>query len=237
MSIVPTTAMILAAGFGKRLQPLTDHTPKVLAPINGRPLLAFLLDKLRAVGVKNIVINLHHHPEQVKDFCQTQNDFNWSFSYEDPILETGGGVVKALPYIDEDIFYIFNGDACWVDSDGTNLLEDLCNTWHDGMDFLCGVYPTQKLPLSDKRSDYFLEDDGKLRYKKPDEAAPYLFASMRLARRDVFEGWDVKPFSQKKLFDIAESKGRFYGLPLKGQWLNVDTLDNLKAAEKILQDV
>lgn len=231
----PTTAMIMCAGLGTRLKPLTDQTPKALIDVNGRPIIDYILDQLIEAGIKNVVVNLHHHRDQLRAHLSKRKDLNIRLVEEDPILETGGGVVNALPHIHEDVFYVLNGDSFWLEKD-SSLFKALAKSWSEDMDFLLSLYPTAKLQ-SDARTDYFKMNDGKLRYRVEGETAPYIFAGPRLVRRSAFVNQKPEKFSMKVLFDAAEKQGRLYGVATEGEWLNIDTFESLEAARKKLKTV
>src|SRR5512140_30287 len=213
MSVKPTKAMVLAAGLGLRMRPLTDHMPKPLVPVAGRPLLDHVLDKLADAGVGEAVVNVHYLPDQIIAHTAARTRPRVIISDErDQVLGTGGGVVKALPLLGPDPFFHVNSDTMWIDGVRPNLTR-LAETFEPSrMDILLLMAPTTSSIGYGGRGDYSMLPDGAL-------MSPSLFA-------DAPAG----DFSLTKMFDRANEQERLFGLRLDGVWMHVGSPDAVRAA-------
>ncbi|MDP2330786.1 MAG: nucleotidyltransferase family protein [Reyranella sp.] len=226
------TAMILAAGRGERMWPLTDHTPKPLIPVAGRSMLERTMDRLQRHGVQNIVVNVHHLGSQIADRLQGHA----RIVREDRLLETGGSVRNALPLLGNGPFFVLNGDGLWRDGP-ESMLGRLQAMWDPRrMDALLLLHPlATAIGREEKdRGDYYLEPDGHARHRGNAETAPYLFASISVCEPRLFNGTSEGPFSLLKLWNRAEAAGRLYGLVHDGDWFHVGTPAALADAERVL---
>ncbi|NDH62407.1 MAG: nucleotidyltransferase family protein [Alphaproteobacteria bacterium] len=225
-------AMILAAGRGERMRPLTDVTPKPLIPVAGRSMLERSIDRLQRHGVQNIVVNVHHLGSQIADRLQGRA----RIIREDHLLETGGSVRNALPLLGNGPFFVLNGDGLWRDGP-VSMLGRLQAMWDSRrMDALLLLHPLARvIGREDKdRGDYYLEPDGHARHRGTAETAPYLFASISVCEPRLFYGTAEGPFSLLKLWNRAEAAGRLYGLVHDGDWFHVGTPAALADAERVL---
>jgi N-acetyl-alpha-D-muramate 1-phosphate uridylyltransferase len=226
------TAMILAAGRGERLRPLTDTVPKPLLPVAGRSLLERSMDRLIAHGVTNIVVNVHHLGQQIADRLKGRA----RIVHEERLLETGGSVKNALPLLGDGPFFVLNGDGLWRDG-RYPLLERLQFRWDPAdMDALLLVHPIHKVIGRDEgeRGDYFLEPGGLLRHRGTAQLTPYLFASISVCDARLFRDSPEGPFSLLRLWNRAEAMKRLYGLIHDGDWFHVGTPWALAEAERVL---
>ena len=226
------TAMILAAGRGERLRPLTDTVPKPLIPVAGRSLLERSMDRLIAHGVTNIVVNVHHLGQQIADRLKGRA----RIVHEERLLETGGSVKNALPLLGDGPFFVLNGDGLWRDG-RYPLLERLQFRWDPAdMDALLLVQPIHKVIGRDEgeRGDYFLEPGGLLRHRGTAQLTPYLFASISVCDARLFRDSPEGPFSLLRLWNRAEAMKRLYGLIHDGDWFHVGTPWALAEAERVL---
>lgn len=226
------SAMILAAGRGERMRPLTDSMPKPLIPVAGRSMLERAMDRLQRTGVQNIVVNAHHFGNQIAERLHGRA----RVLQEDHLLDTGGGVRNALPLLGNGPFFVLNGDGLWRDGP-ESMLGRLAAAWDPSrMDALLLLHPlATAIGREEKdRGDYYLEPDGRIRHRGTAESAPYLFASISVCDSRLFNGSPEGPFSLLKLWTRSEQAGRLHGLVHDGDWFHVGTPAALAAAERVL---
>ncbi|KLN62588.1 mannose-1-phosphate guanylyltransferase [Kiloniella spongiae] len=231
------TAMVLAAGFGKRMRPITETIPKPLVPILGVPMLESIIAKLRTAGIQKIVVNAFYLKEQIQGFVDAYDDPMIILSDESEILETGGGVTQALPLLGNDPFVVVNGDVCWLD--GTEAaIERVVKSWNpDGMDALLLVHPKSKAYGYEGAGDFFLENDQKLSRRGDATAAPYVYAGIQILHPKLFINAPKGAFSLNEIFDKALASDRLYGLEHDGEWFHVGTPEGLREVEGLLQSM
>jgi len=229
----PTKAMVLAAGFGTRMRPLTDRMPKPLVPVAGRPLLDHVLDKLAEAGVADAVVNVHYLPDQIIDHTSTRAKPRITISDErDAVLGTGGGVVKALAHLGDAPFYHLNADTLWIDGAQPNLAR-LADAFDPArMDILLLMAPTADSIGYSGSGDYAMLPDGALRRRKEREVVPFVYAGVAILSPAIFAGSPSGEFALTKLFDRTGEQGRLFGLRLDGLWMHVGTPDAVQAAEQ-----
>ena len=229
----PTKAMVLAAGFGTRMRPLTERMPKPLVPVAGRPLLDHVLDKLAETGVSEAVVNVHYLPDQIIDHTAARTTPRITISDErDAVLGTGGGVVKALPHLGDAPFYHLNADTLWIDGAQPNLTR-LAEAFDPArMDILLLMAPTADSIGYSGSGDYAMLPDGTLRRRKEREVVPFVYAGVAILSPAIFAGSPSGEFALTKLFDRAGEQGRLFGLRLDGLWMHVGTPDAVQAAEQ-----
>lgn len=235
VSAVPTTAMVLAAGLGKRMRPLTATRPKPLVEVAGRTLLDRALDHLAAAGVARAVVNVHYFAEQVEAHVAARSDVEVIVSDErGQLLETGGGVTKALPLIDSDPFYVVNSDNLWVDG-SINTLHLLAQRWDAAvMDALLLVVPLARASGYEGRGDFYLDPVGRMRRRVEHRVAPYVFSGVQLLSKRLFDGEAVGSFSLNRLYDKALAQGRLFGAVHGGMWFHVGTPRSVGETEVLL---
>jgi MurNAc alpha-1-phosphate uridylyltransferase len=227
------TAMILAAGRGERMRPLTDTLPKPMIPVAGDSMLDRSMARLRAHGVKTVVVNVHHLGEKIA----THLDGRARIVREERLLETGGSVKNALPLLGDGPWFILNGDGLWSDG-ATPMLSRMEALWDPTrMDALLLLHPIETAigREAKDRGDYFLEADGRARHRSTADSAPYLFASVSVCDARLLHDSPDGPFSLLKLWNRAEAAGRLFGLVHDGQWFHVGTPQALAAAERVLR--
>jgi MurNAc alpha-1-phosphate uridylyltransferase len=233
----PSTALVLAAGLGKRMQPLTATRPKPLVEVAGKPLLDHCLDRLRAAGVRKAVVNVHYLADVLEAHLsdRVQGIETVVSDEREQLLETGGGLVKALPLIDSDPFLVVNSDNLWIDGP-VDSLRLLASNWNDeSMDALLLLVPLARAHCHSGQGDFHMNAAGQLERRKPGGVAPFVFtgvqmASKRLAAGEVPDG----PFSTNILWDRAMEKGRLYGIVHEGLWFDVGAPANIAKTEEIL---
>lgn len=235
MSKIGKTAMVLSAGLGTRMRPLSDHTPKPLIKVAGKPIIAYGFDKLREARVTKAIVNVHYLPQQVIEWCKTFSNPETIISIEsDIILDTGGGIAKALPLLGKDVFFVLNSDCFWSD-EGEPALNRLRSAWNDEkMDcllLLCN--PTQTTGY-DGDGDFVIETDGKLKRQRQNALA---YIGAYLVHPRLFKNAPVGKFSMNVLWDNAIKQGRLFGIAHYGHWFHVGTPDAISKAEFKLKQV
>ncbi|WP_454623632.1 nucleotidyltransferase family protein [Bradyrhizobium cenepequi] len=233
MPVTPHKAMVLAAGLGVRMRPLTDHMPKPLVSVAGQPLLDHVLDKLAAAGVSEAVVNVHYLPDQIIEHVKTRKQPHVIISDErDKVLGTGGAVVKALPMLGPEPFFHVNADTMWIDGVRPNLAR-LAETFDPArMDILLLMAPTTSSIGYGGRGDYSMLPDGALRKRREQQVVPFVYAGAAIMSPSIFADAPAGEFSLTKLFDRANEQERLFGLRLDGVWMHVGTPDAVQAAEE-----
>jgi MurNAc alpha-1-phosphate uridylyltransferase len=233
MPVKPTRAMVLAAGLGLRMRPLTNNLPKPLVPVAGRPLLDHVLDKLAEAGVGEAVVNVHYLPDQIIDHVATRNHPRIIISDERyEVLDTGGAVVKALPLLGDAPFFHLNADTMWIDGVRPNLTRMAEAFDPARMDILLLMAPTASSIGYGGSGDYAMLADGALRKRKENQVVPFVYAGVAIMSPALFAGAPQGKFSLTKMFDRANEQERLFGLRLDGVWMHVGTPDAVQAAEK-----
>ncbi len=228
----PDQAFILAAGKGTRLRPYTDNTPKPMVRVDGKPILEHILDKLKEVDVKTVTINLFYLGEKIKSHFKSYTNPTITFSEEEELLETGGGVKKAIHTMQGKPFYLINGDALWS-NDNVPALQQLSDAWNpDVMDMLLLLQPTDPNTVSKNSGDYQMSDDGALT-RTPDGSGSYMFTGIRITKPNVVEGMPEGAFSFLECMDKAQNQGRLYGIVYDGTWHHISTPQDLDEVNAI----
>ena len=227
--------MVLAAGRGLRMRPLTDKTPKPLIKVQGRSMLDRVLDRLHAVGVEQAVVNLHHLGEKIEAHLKDREDIKILFSQEDDLLlETGGGVAKARALLGEEPFFVINGDVVWLDG-GTPALQRMAQAWDEArMDFLLLVHPVTYAYGYEGSGDFFMDPAGRLRRRREREIAPFIFAGIQILHPRALRDLPEDAFSLNLLYDRAVEEDRLWGLRHDGEWFHVGTPESLAEVEDAL---
>ena len=230
-----TTAMVLAAGLGKRMRPVTASIPKPLVKVGGRALIDHALDRLAAAGTERAVVNVHYLADLVEAHVRRRQQPKIVISDErGELLETGGGVRKALPLLGSAPFVLLNSDSLWIEGAEANLPR-LRQAWAaDRMDILLLVAAIEQTLGYEGLGDFAMEPDGRLRRRGEGQTAPFVYAGVAILRPQLFDDTPDGAFSLNLLFDRAIAAGRLYGLRLDGQWLHVGTPDSIAAAEERL---
>jgi MurNAc alpha-1-phosphate uridylyltransferase len=226
--------MVLAAGLGLRLRPITASIPKPLVEVGGRTLLDRALDHLEAAGVARAVVNAHYLAEKIEAHLKPRSRPAVTVSREDELLETGGGVLKALALLGDGPFYVVNSDIAWTDGKQP-ALKRLAEGWDDQrMDALLLVVAKENAGDYEGGGDYFMAGDGALKRRKPGEPAPYVFTGVQLLHPRLFAGAKPGRFSLNLLYDRAEAAGRLYALRHDGAWYHIGTPAGLEQARRDL---
>jgi N-acetyl-alpha-D-muramate 1-phosphate uridylyltransferase len=223
MSAVPNTAMIMAAGKGTRMLPLTANRPKPLVKVAGTTLLDHVLDLLRDAGVGRIVVNVHYLADQIEAHLAAHaQDFDVTLSDERALLrDTGGGLIQALPLLPEDPFFCVNADN-WFVNQGKNALVRMAEAWDAArMDVLMLVVPFAQAGNTQGRGDFDLDADGRLSRDGLQRARPYVWTGIQLLARHVVTNPPADVFSTNVFWDRAIAGGRCFGLVHTGAWFDV----------------
>lgn len=226
--------MVLAAGYGKRMRPLTNDMPKPMIPVLGVPMIDRVLDHLERAKVATAVVNLHHLGGKLEAHLKERTEPKIVFSPEDELLETGGGVRHAIDKLGDKPFYVANSDTVWLDGP-TPALDRLRQAW-DGrrMDALLMLYPTIAVPGYDGTGDYFMDPDGRLTRRGEGEVAPFVFTGVQILHPKIFKDVEEGAFSLVRLYDRIQEQGRLFGMRHDGEWYHVGTPDLLAKVERVM---
>lgn len=232
---VPECAMVLAAGLGTRMRPLTDTVPKPLVRLDGRALIDHVLDRIAAAGVPRAVVNVHYLADQIERHVAGRKAPAITISDErDALLDTGGGLVRALPLLGTMPFLVHNSDSVWIERGASNIVR-LARAW-DGarMDGLLLLASRATSLGYDGKGDFELDVDGRIRRRNRDYESDYVFTGVSIAAPRLFEGAPTGAFSLNRPWDEAITRGRLYGIVLDGIWIHVGTPDALEDAERLM---
>jgi MurNAc alpha-1-phosphate uridylyltransferase len=235
--VIPVeTGMVLAAGLGTRLRPLTESMPKALVSVQGHTLLDRALDHLQAVGVNRVVVNTHYKAEMIERHLAGRKTPEIVLSHEPTLLDTGGGVAKALPHLGEP-FFVVNSDAVWLNG-RVPALTRLAAAF-DPERHAAALLMQETVPAVgyEGRGDFSLDPVGVPRRRGESEVVPFLFAGIQLLSHRLFAGEPVAPYSMNRLWDKAIAQGRIVAVVHDGTWYDVGTLAGLAATEARLGEL
>ena len=236
---VPHTAMIMAAGLGKRMRPLSATRPKPLIEVNGKALLDHVLEKLHAAGVRKVVVNVHYLADALEAHLASRaHGLDVVISDErNLLLETGGGLVQAEPLIDADPFLSLNSDNLWVDGPA-DTLRLLASHWDDAkMDALLLLVPLARALNHKGMGDFHMGRTGRLRRRQPSHVAPFVFTGIQMLSKRLLRDAPHGPFSTNILWDRAIEEGRCFGAVHQGLWFDVGTPASIPLTEAALRNV
>ena len=230
--MIPYKAMVLAAGLGTRLKPVTDTLPKPLVQVDNRALIDHALDRLEAVGVGEVVVNIHYLAEQLQAHLSGRKSPVLQISHEDDLLDTGGGIAKALPLLGDDPFLAVNADAFWLNGP-YDALQRMAHTWDDDtMDGLLLLHSTVEAYGYTGLGDFCAPlGDGVLTRRLEGEVSPWLFTGIQMLHPRLFKTAPDGAFSLNLLYDRAIESGRLLGVVHDGEWFHVGTPQGLEEAE------
>ncbi|MHA1560078.1 MAG: nucleotidyltransferase family protein [Alphaproteobacteria bacterium] len=229
--------MVLAAGLGTRMRPITDEIPKPLVNVGGRPLVDHALDRLADSGIDTTVVNVHHLAERLISHLEVRNRPRIVISDErEQLLETGGGVLQALPALGRDPFFILNSDSFWIEGPKPNL-RILAEAWDANlMDVLLMLAPTVSAVGYEGRGDFFMDGDGRLMLRPEHDVAPFVYTGVAIVDPvPLFVDAPVGPFSLNLLISRVNEAGRLFGVRMDGAWFHVGTPTAINEAERALQ--
>jgi MurNAc alpha-1-phosphate uridylyltransferase len=233
MIVLPRTAMVLAAGLGTRLRPVTETIPKPLVEINGRTLLDHAIDQLELVGVETVIVNVHYKAAMVAAQIARRDHPRIEISYETELLDTGGGVARALPLLD-DVFFVVNSDVFWLDGKDRALLRLAAAFDPERMDAILLLQRTVTAVGYEGSGDYLIDASGYPHRRGEREIAPFLFAGLQLLHSRAFAGISDRVFSLVRIFDRAEEAGRLQAIVHDGEWYHIGTPQGLAATRERL---
>ncbi|MEP2989061.1 MAG: nucleotidyltransferase family protein [Parasphingorhabdus sp.] len=234
-----TTAMVMAAGLGTRMRPLTDNKPKPLVKVAGKAMIDHCFDKLAETSVENVVVNVHYFPDMLEAHLKTANyPFEVHVSDErSQLMETGGGLVKAQQLIEEYPFFCINSDNLWSDGSPSSL-EQLANFWDETrMDALLLVVPHSSARNYKGLGDFLLDSEGHITRKAPGGEAPFIYTGVQLISKRLLRDAPNGPFSTMKLWERAISEKRLFGFVHDGEWYEVGSPDAIAPTEAALASV
>ncbi len=232
---VLTHAMVLAAGLGLRMRPLTLERPKPLIPVAGKPLLDHALDRIDAAEIGTAVINTHYKGEMIAAHLRDRYRPRVVLSPEAELLETGGGIRKALPLLGPRPFLVVNADILWLDGP-TPAITRLIDAWRpDIMDVLLLVNPTVSAIGYDGSGDFFMDPVGRLTRRPKGRIAPFVFAGVHIVKPELYRDMPDGAFSNNLIWDRAAEAGRLFGIRHDGLWFHVGTPDAIGEVEEKLE--
>lgn len=236
---VPATAMIMAAGLGKRMRPLTATRPKPLIEVGGKALLDHVLDRLRAAGVSKVVVNVHYLADALEaHLASREHGLEVAISDERKLLlETGGGLVRAESLIDSDPFLALNSDNLWIDGPA-DTLRLLASQWDDArMDALLLLVPQARAFNHKGMGDFHMDSGGQLRRRERSHVAPFVFTGIQIASKRLLRDAPQGAFSTNILWDRAIEQGRCFGAVHQGLWFDVGTPQSIQLTETAIENV
>jgi MurNAc alpha-1-phosphate uridylyltransferase len=237
--VVPETAMVMAAGIGKRMRPLTATRPKPLVQVAGQTLLDHVFDRLRAAGIKRAVVNVHYLADALEAHLKNRvKEIDVVVSDErDQLMETGGGIVKARELIGDKPFVVVNADNLWIDGPA-DTIKLLASRWDDEvMDALLLVVPLARAHNHGGLGDFHLDANGRITgRRKPGRVAPFVYTGVQILSPRVIKDWPEGPFSTNLFWNRAIEAGRAYGVVHQGLWFDVGTPPAIAKTEALLID-
>jgi MurNAc alpha-1-phosphate uridylyltransferase len=230
--MIGETAFILAAGLGTRMRPLTDTMPKPLITVGGKRLIDHAVEAAKAASVKKAVVNAHYFAGQIEAWSRNVRGLEIAVSDErEALLDTGGGICKALPLLGREPFFVLNSDGLWIDRDVPALVS-LRQFWRDdAMDCLLLLSPLDMAFGYDGTGDFHMENDGRLVRRKDSTRQAYAYIGGYLVHPRLFNGAGLAKFSMNVLWDKAIAQKRLFGLRHEGVWLHVGTPEAVAMAE------
>lgn len=230
------SAMVLAAGIGTRMRPLTDTRPKPMVEVAGRPLIDHVLNRLAEADIEIAVVNVHHHADLMERHLRARRgEPRIVISDErDALLETGGGIRRALPLLGPGPFISINADTIWMEGIRPNLPTLIEGFDPVRMDALLLLAPTSASIGYDGRGDFAMDGQGALSFRGERGVAPFVYAGAAVLQPKMFDGSPEGPFSLTRLFRIAANEGRLFGLRLEGVWMHVGTPEAIVEAEEAI---
>ncbi|HTT82885.1 MAG TPA: nucleotidyltransferase family protein [Rhizomicrobium sp.] len=234
----PRRAMILAAGLGTRMRPLTNDQPKPLVKVHGKALIDHVIDRLVAAGVETIIVNVHHHAALLRSHLARRRDVEIHISDEtDAILGSGGGIFKVLPMFEGEPFFVHNADSIWVEGYGRAMPRMIARWNPEVMDALLLAAPLVTSIGYDGPGDFLMDAEGRLSRVPECRLSPFAYPGVQILHPRFFEGASAGAFSINPLWDRAIDRGRLFGIRLDGVWMHVGTPEALVQSEAYFADL
>lgn len=231
-----TTAMVMAAGHGTRMRPLTHDRSKAMVDVAGLPLIEHMLRRLEAAGVERAVINVHAHADHLESYLKARRS-NLEIIISDEreaLLETGGGVVKALPMLGKNPILICNIDAVWIEY--APVLSALLAAWNPNiMDELLMLTPTGKVLGLETQGDFDVNDAGQISYRSGDSAS-HVYCGVQIFKPELAHEYKLEKFSRKIIWNKSLSKGSAFGHVMAGYWMHVGDPQARRWAEAVIKE-
>ncbi|ADU11783.1 N-acetylmuramate alpha-1-phosphate uridylyltransferase MurU [Asticcacaulis excentricus] len=232
------TAMVLAAGLGTRMRPLTDDRPKALVEVGGRTLIDHMIDRLKGAGVERFVVNVHYFADRLEAHLKSRNDVEIVISDErEKLLETGGGLKKARPLLGDDPIFVANIDSVWIEDGGDECaIADMLRQWQpDHMDALLLLADMTRSSGFDGAGDFFLNEDQRLTFRGQAGSAPFNYMGVHVTQPSIVADVAEDAFSLTPIWRQKAAEGRLFGARLHGDWMHVGDPAARDAAEARLQ--
>ncbi len=231
-------AMVLAAGLGTRLRPLTDRMPKPLVPVGGRPMIDYVLDAIASSGIRTVAINVHHHADQMQAYLARRTDLDILISDERAqLMNNGGGLAKGLKLLPRGLVLVMNADLFWVGEpagEQTNLQRLITQFDPSRMDMLMLCARPERVVCHAGKMDFRLHADGRLTRYQADDPDPVVYSGAFVMHTDFFADAPDTAFNLNLYFDKAISRQRLFAIELAGHWLTVGSPEELHQAEAFL---
>lgn len=229
------TAFILAAGRGNRLRPHTDTLPKPMVPVAGKPIIDHVIAGVVRAGVRRVTVNTHYMADKLQRHIAAKTAPQFTISAEDVLMDTGGGIKKALPTLGEGPFFVVSGDSFWDDGASGDTLRRMAAAWDPArMDLLLLLQPVNRLHTAHVTGDYDIAADGRA-VRSHAQTGRYMWTSIRVCDSRLFADTPDTPFSFLTLMDRAEAAGRLYALVHDGAWYHITTPDDLTQIDTLLR--
>lgn len=238
MSCDIDTAMIMAAGHGTRMRPLTNDIPKALVKVNGKAMVDHAIDRVKAAGISRIVINIHAHADKMRAHLEARGDDSIIISDEtDALLETGGGIKNALPLLGDKPILTHNCDSIWIEGMGATLPRLIDAFDPAEMDAMLVLAVTASIVGDVERGDFTMEADGRIEWREPRSVAPFMYTGVQIIKPQLFADINEQAFSTTRVWRTLTEQGRAYGLRHDGIWMHVGTPQALDDTEAFLRDL
>jgi len=233
-----TRGMIMAAGLGVRMRPLTNDRPKPLVEVGGKTLLDHAIDRFKAAGLKMIVVNVHYKGEMIIAHLKKRTDIEIRIQDErDKLLDTGGSLKRALPHFNNEPFLTYNSDSIWLEGMGSNLAR-MIRRWSDTeMDCLMLLAPTFNAIGYEDRGDFTMDANGRIARREPQRVAPFAWPGVQIIHPRLIARGQGEVFSTNRLWDIAIEEGRLFGIRMEGTWMHIGTPSARDESEEFLRDL
>lgn len=230
----PTKAVILAAGFGSRLRPITDTTPKALVEVAGKPMLLRNIELVKSLGIKDVIINTHYLADQINDFCRNIEDTNITLVHEPEILETGGGILNIMSTIANEPLLVVNSDVV-LQSNNAHPLSELVNSWDSQNMELLALLEQNRTQYKRSNGDFNLSNTGKL--LNEGEKKDYIFMGAYIISPEFFKGYNVHKFRVPEIIFKANGEDhKFFGIENTSTWFDIGSKESLEVANKYLKE-